>query len=344
MIPAADHGAFLAEGIPAFNWVGQTDNFAHIMAYYHHTPADRVEAMELASFVPFGQGAERLIRSVDALPRVPENFRSSSYWKITSRLFIDGWAVTLLHILAFIPFLVYGVARFGRAVSQRQRRMVLAVIGNEAKNMGILFGSLLLGYVVMLALPALKIIAQYEAYPATQKSLILYSPDYLAMLLVVLAAVAACAIFQRVFADPRDDSGHAEIRQAFHAACLTLIIFMAFLKNSYLAILLLLLPAYSWVAIRHKRGRAANLLLLLAGSITFVTMIAVMTTIFHVGVAYWYIFLSAAYGLISAYSMIVFAMALTVMIRTFVTFMRRPKTVEPEPALTAENPRRSRGA
>ncbi|MGZ3707327.1 MAG: M28 family metallopeptidase [Bdellovibrionota bacterium] len=323
-IPPADHGAFLAAGIPAFNWVGQTDNFGHIMAHYHHTKADVAEAMEVGSFESYGKSAERLVRSIDELPRIPANFRNSSYWKISEAHYLEGWVVTLLHLLAFLPFLAYSIARFGRMLANRPLARVLQVVRNEAKSVVILFGSLLLGYAVMLLLPILRIIAAYEIFPATQKSAILYNPNFLAMLFVLVCVVVVYWVFKKTFAEPEDSLGHVEIRQAVHAAVIALIITLAFIKNSYLAVLLLLPPAYLWTALQAKRrtpDRLLNLLLLLGGSITLIAITAVLTTIFHVGVAYWYLVLSAAYGLFSAYAVILFFLALTVMIRLFRSFV-----------------------
>jgi hypothetical protein len=212
------------------------------------------------------------------------------------------------------------VARFGRAIRKNPRSLVLRVLRNEAKNVAILFGSFLFGYTVMLLLPALKVITQYELFPATQKSLILYSPDFLAMLLVVFAVIVIYFLFRRIFAEPEDDLGYKEIRHAFHAFALTCVIFLAFLKNSHLAILLLLLPAYFWTFIRHSRrtpGRVMNVLLLLGGAVTFLTLVFIMTTAFHIGAIYWYIFLSATYGLFSAYAVVLAFGAITLMLRIF---------------------------
>jgi hypothetical protein len=319
-IPPADHGAFLAEGIPSFNWVGQTRNFPHIMAYYHHTKNDVADPIRVETFDPFGRGAERVVRSIDELPRLPADFRNGAYWKISEHTYIDGWAVTILHILAFIPFIVFSFARFGRVLRRYPVNQVMLVLKNEAKNAGILLGSFLIGYTVMLLLPALKVITQYELFPATQKSLILYSPDFLAMMLVVAAIIAVYFLFRKIFAEPEDALEYKEIRHAFHAFGLTIVIFLAFLKNSYLAITLLLLPAYLWTFIRYSKatpGRVMNVLLLLGGVITFLTLAFVMTTIFHIGAIYWYIFLGATYGLISAYTVVLSFMVLTVMIRLF---------------------------
>lgn len=323
-IPPADHGAFLAANLPAFNWVGQTDNFAHIMSHYHHTRFDVMEALNVNSFEPFGKGAERVIRTVDSLQKLPEDFKDSSYWKLSTNYYLPGWAVTLIHILAFIPFLAYALSKFEKAFRGKSKIRILEVIKNEAKGISILLGSLLLGYVVILLLPALHVITLYETFPATQKALLLNSPNFLAIFLVIAFVLGVYWVFKRTFSGPNDSSGYIEIRHAVHAVCLILIIFLAFLKNSYLAVLLLLPPAYFWTAISSRRGtdsRILNGLLLLGGSITFVIMALLLTTVFHVGVFYWYIFLAAAYGLFSAYSVVLFFMTLTVMIRLFRSFV-----------------------
>lgn len=331
-IPPADHGVFLAAGIPAFNWVGQTDSFAHIMTHYHHTPFDVSEALTVDAFTTYGRAAERVIRTVDQLQKMPSDFRSSSYWKISSRYYLPGWAATLLHILAFIPFLTYSIHKFGRAVRNTPRTQVRRALKNEMKMIGIVLGSLLVGYALILLMPALRIITLYEYFPATQKSHLLYSPNFLAILSVVSSVFVVYWIFQRTFARPHDSEGNEEVRHALHAALLTGIIFLAFLKNSYLAVLLLLPPAYFWSAIRAKNRSSSrrsgtrlnglvNALLLLGGAITFFALMITLTTVFHIGIIYWYIFLAAAYGLISAYSVVLFLMAFTLMIRLFRSFV-----------------------
>ncbi len=262
---------------------------------------------------------------------IPANFRDSSYWKITDTYYLEGFSVTILHILAFVPFVAFSLVRFGQAIRRHPLKKVLGILRNEAKAMSILLGSLLLGYVVMLLLPALKVITQYETFPATQKSLLLYTPNFVAILLVIGSVLGAYYLFKRVFAHPDDTTGDVEVRQSLHTAFLSFIIFLAFLKNSYLAVLLLLPPAYFWMWVRRYRDsadpaskrttRAINVLLILGGALTFVTMAVVLSTIFYVGVVYWYLFLSAAYGLISAYAVVLFFMAITVMIRLIRNFV-----------------------
>ena len=125
--------------------------------------------------------------------------------------------------------------------------------------------------------------------------------------------------------EPEDSVELYELRHAFHSMVLALVIVLAFLKNGYLATLMLLPPAYSWTAMRSRRrgkeDRIMNGLLLMGGAITFVTMAIILTQIFHVGSVYWYLFLSTAYGLVSAYTAVLFFMVLAVMIRLLKSFV-----------------------
>jgi hypothetical protein len=158
---------------------------------------------------------------------------------------------------------------------------------------------------------------------------LLYTPNFVAIILVITLVLSIHWILKKIFFERADmerseRETYFEVRHAVHAAVLAGVIFLAFLKNSYLAVLLLLPPAYFWIAIKARKrpeDRILNTLLLLGGSITFIAIAVVLSTIFHVGVVYWYLFLSAAYGLISAYSVVLFFMALTVMIRLFRSFV-----------------------
>jgi len=327
-IPAADHASFLAAGIPAFNWTGQTDEFAYEMAHYHHTIYDTVEAMEPQSFESFGKSAERVMRTIDELKTLPLDYKNSSYLKINSHYFISGFAVLLLHILAFIPFLAFSMCKFSLAFRQTPTSRIFTALRHEAKSMGVVLLSFLTGYLVLLSLPFLKIITQYETFPATQKSKILDHPNLGAILIVFGSVIGAYFLLKRVFRGRETDllESHADapIRHALHAAALTLIIFLAMIKNSHLAALMLLPPAYFWTSLQDRsQGKVQfrNLLLLLGGAVTFMAAIVVMTTFFHVGVVYWYLFLASAYGLFSAYSILLFVMSMTVMIRLFRAFV-----------------------
>ncbi len=320
LIPAADHGAFLQAGIPAMNWVGQMENFSFEMSHYHHTPHDVAESMHVESFETYGKAAERWLRSLDGLGQIPENFRDHDYFKVSENLYLEGWLMTVLQILAFLPFVLYGLTKFSLSLARYPRPTIIRGVKNEAKAFVILVGSFLGGYLLMRLLPALKIITQYETFPATQKAQLLDNPNFLAIVLVLAASVGIYFVFRKVFQEKDDSADLREIRHAVQALFLAAAIVVAFLRNSYLACLLLLPPAYFWTAIRGDRGlstpsRVFNFLLLMGGALTFMIMAAVMSSVFYVGVIYWYLFLAAAYGLVSAYTAVVFFIVLAIMFR-----------------------------
>jgi hypothetical protein len=204
------------------------------------------------------------------------------------------------------------------------RKEIVRVFKHEAKNLGILFGSFMIGYLVLRLLPALRIVEQYESYPATQKASLLNNPNFLAILLVLAAVVGVYFMFKRIFREHDEIPHFADIRHCVHAGFLALVIILAYFGNSSLAVLLLAPPAYSWAFVRSRRSgsdRLLNTLLLLGGSVTFLAMIVVMTTVFHVGIVYWYMFLSAAYGLFSVYSVVLFFLVLAIMLRLFRSFV-----------------------
>ncbi len=324
LIPPADHGAFLQAGIPALNWVGQPENFGYVMAHYHHTQADVAEALEPRSFRVVGQAAERVLKSIDQLPKLPENWRDASYWKLSAGYYLPGWTVTLLHILIFVPFVAFSLVKFALSAKASGKERILSIVKNELTQTAILFTSMLSGYGFMLILPVIHLLTQYETFPATQKSLILYSPNFLVILSVFGTIGTVFTILRAWVAHPLDQAHHPKVRHTVLTALLAMIIALAFLKNSYLGTLLLLPPAYCWMAIdcrKDHEGRAVNTLLILGGAVTFLAIAIVLNTVFHVGVFYWYLFLSVTYGLISTYAVILFFLSITVMIRLFRSFV-----------------------
>ena len=318
LIPPSDHGEFLAAGIPAFNWIGENKDFPKLMREYHHTEKDKLEFLQPRSLEIYGKAAERLVRSLNQMTALPENWRDSNYWKIGNHLYIPGLAVLILHILAMIPFLTVAISRVIEVFSRTDVKVVKSAILNELKNSAILISAMIFGYVILMLLPYLRIIDQYETYPATQKSNILYHPNYIAIIGIFAAIGGALYLLNRVFSTKNDSLGHPEARQAVHGVLLAIVIFLAFLKNSYLATLMLIPPAYLWLAIRVRKqvqGKIINGLLIFSGAITLVAMSLVMSQVFHLGVFYWYVFLGAAYGLFSVYTIVLAITIIAIMLR-----------------------------
>ncbi|MEW6057193.1 MAG: M28 family metallopeptidase [Bdellovibrionota bacterium] len=323
LIPPADHGAFLMAGIPAMNYFGQSEDFSRQMGAIHHTPLDNMDHLRLESFIPYGKAAEILMRSIDALPPLlnsPE-LRDSDYLKISETHYLKGWASRTIHFLMFFPFLTY-VTLLLQDLKKRSRTHIFKVMRNEAKFLALIMTSLLSGYALLRLLPNLKIITKYEMFPATQKSSILYQPEYLALLLIVTFAATVYFLLSRLFASRAEDKLtnpiDVQIRHSLLGVTLGLITFFAFVKNSYLSTLMLMPPAYLWMFMKNNRkfdSRLLNALLFLGGLASFIAICIVLTAIFHIGVFYWYLFLAVSYGLISVYAAVLSLAVITVGIR-----------------------------
>ena len=323
-IPAADHGAFLAEGIPALNWVGQMEDFPRQMAHYHHTTNDVADVIEVQSFTDQGEAAERLLRSLNRLEKVPDNFRNSSYWKITDRRYIDGWVAKILHLLAFVPFLMYSFTKFRPVLIARNRSHIKNVLKNEAKQVAILLASFLVGYVVILLLPGLDVIAEYESFPATQKAPILESPRFLVIMSVIFFVIATYYALKRVYSNKQDSLEYYEVRHAFHTICLAVVIAITCFLNTYLAVLALVPPAYCWSGMRVRRkmeSKATNALYILGGLSTAIIILIIFSINFHIGPIYWYLFLATAYGLVSGNAVVIFLLSIAIMVRLIQNFV-----------------------
>jgi len=310
LIPAADHGAFLQAGIPALNFFGRSTDFAYEMAKIHHMPEDNMSHLHVESFEPYGKGAETLLRSIDSLASEPP--AQAEYLKVTDHHYLTGLSIHLIHDLLFLPFGIYVFILF-RRIRKNNLQFIRAVAWLEIKKYGALFGSLLTGYGALRLLPRLNIITRYELFPATQKSILLYHPKWGAILLIFAVVVGANYFLNRFFTkrEERWDAAHhahlVEIRHCLMGIILGVIIFLAFLENSWAGTLLLIPPAYLWMFMKNNRrfdSKLLNALLFFGGLISFVALCMLMAMIFHVGIFYWYLFLASAYGLISMYAAI----------------------------------------
>lgn len=326
LIPPADHGAFLSAGIPAVNFFGRSEDFTYQMSKIHHTPLDNLDHLRPESFVPYGSGTEILLRSIDAMPQfsIDPNLRTSDYWKLSDNYYLTGFSSHLIHFFLFVPFAMYvGILFYSLWLLKRPRRpQITRILRNEAKNFTLLLVSFLAGYGLLKTLPDLQIITKYEMFPATQKSLILYRPEYVALALVLTFIIVLYFLLSRFFASRDDQAGanpvDIQIRHSLLGIILGIIVLLAFLKNSYLATLLLLPPTYLWMFMKKSRrldSRLFNSLLFIGGLVSFIAICVVMATIFHVGVFYWYLFLAISYGLISMYAAILALAVVTVGIR-----------------------------
>jgi len=317
LLPAADHGAFLEAGIPAINWVGQTDDFNTVMTEIHHTTKDVMERLEVDSFALPGRAAETLIYSIDANPdlRSQSELSMMSYWKISESRYFSPTIASIFAALLFIPFFVRVYQRARIEFQKAANTNFKSVLYFEALRYTQVSLALLAGYAALLLFPGIGILTRYEQFPGTQKTPLLYSPDLLVIVLLLAAGLAVYGLLRRLVKHPEPSTFSLETVYVFYSAVQAIITLIALLANSYMAILVLLFPAYSWSFVSVHKSRSVNLILLALGWASFLTVLIYMTTIFHLGVWYWFLILSASYGLVSPIAAILFLLTVALLIR-----------------------------
>ncbi|OFY99275.1 MAG: hypothetical protein A2070_11390 [Bdellovibrionales bacterium GWC1_52_8] len=324
LLPAADHGAFLAAGIPAINWVGQTDDFNSVMTDIHHTSRDVVEAMEVKSFVLPGRAAETLLQSIDRSPllQTKNEFSTGAYWKLSESWYLDQLMTVALQLLLFLPFFFRTAQRVLAAFRKTDPAILKTAWNGEALRFLRVAFALLAGYAALLLLPGAGILTRYEEFPGTQKTPLLYSPDLLVILLLIAAGLLVYGLLRRFSGNPKSKIIEPELVHTFHVFLQAAITALAFAVNSHFAVMALLFPAYTWSFISNSKSRVLNSALLSLGPISFVAVLAYLTSIFHLGVSYWFLLLSASYGLILPITAILFLLSIALMGRIAVSIFK----------------------
>lgn len=305
-IASTDTGMFLRAGYPAVNINTRAVDIEWQREIYH-SREDTIEKLELATFAVYGYTAERILRSLDEMPVVPEE--GMTYFKYNGR-YLPGWVITALHLLLFVPFFAVLAVDFrqaGFAAGDLGRRDVLRVL--------FIFLAGAAGYILLKILPATPLMIRFPLYPATQKDTVLYHPQYLPVLLVLAAAVITGLILFKVVMPRVAPAGIGNVSDgaAGHRMMLFLLAILILAVwaegSGFAAAIFFVLPAYLWPWVKPSAGlsrRLFNLLLVLVSGTVFFVFIYIFATTYQVGVMWWYILLAAAFGLFSPKVVLVF--------------------------------------
>ncbi len=302
-VAPTDAGMFLHNGIPAVNLAGLPADPALEWSTYH-TPGDVVENLDADAFAQWGRTAERLIRSIEALPRLPGGRAAAMvYTGLGGGRSLPGGVVRLGQLLVFAP--LFGVVGAGWYWRRRALVPTLLILLGEARRVFALAGCLFLGFLALKVLPVVGLLPRYHVYPATPRDPLLYYPSVLAVLIpLAVAGVAICAVsrYTRWLAPPLA----ADWNERNHAftTLLALVVFTTWLEGAgYAAVTFLALPAYLWLFLAEPAGRGAaakrvlGALLVLGGTAAFVGLAVAIGPTMMAGPGWWYLFLGAAYGL-----------------------------------------------
>ncbi len=298
-INPTESGVFLRDGFPAVHLSGVPKDQAFQDSIYH-TQMDTIDHMQVESIGNYGRAVERTMRSIDEQPQIPEE--SMYYLKLRNNNYLPAWAITFIQLLLFAP-LFYAAAAGWRQIS-RDGLDIAAALKGEFLRWFTFFGAGLAGTLVLKLLPNIGWMVRYELYPATQKDPVLYNPQYLPLLItVVTILVVGFILWKTLYRRGAPPAADWQASRTVILTGLALLVTVTFAVGAgFGAVSFLLIPAYLWPLVGPGNGwgrRLANLLLICTGFTIYAAFIYGFSQIFEIGVMWWYLFMSASYGLFS---------------------------------------------
>ncbi|MEW5785192.1 MAG: M20/M25/M40 family metallo-hydrolase [Bacillota bacterium] len=312
-IASTDAGMFLRAGYPTVNITTRAIDLERQRLLYH-SREDTVEKLEPATITAYGRAAERILRGLDEIPVLPAG--EMSYFKYGHQ-YLPGWVITFLQLLLFAPFFAVLAVDFRLAAPA-----ALGASRREIVRAGLLFAAGTAGYLLLRLLPLTGAMVRYPLYPATQKDPVLYHPQYLPAVLVLLTVlltglVLFKVVYPRLTAMPQNQEA-AEAGRRWVLLLLAVLVLVIWAEGSgFAAVTFFLLPAYLWIWIKPASRlprRILNLALAVLGGAVFFAFIYIFTTTYQIGVTWWYILLAAACGLFSYKVVLVFLAAAALLI------------------------------
>ncbi len=327
-IASQDVGMFLSAGVPAVNICSRAVDEEWQMEIYH-TEEDTMEHIRLDTVEIYGNTAERILRSLDNAPEVQAG--EMNYFKYNDR-YLPGWVINTIQIMLFFPFFLL----LGMEIRRGYTANLSRALRRDGSRFLFILLSGLAGYFLLRFLPTTDLMVRYELYPATQKDPVLYEPQYIPVILVlVVILVVGFLLFRLVRPgfmrrDEGEFSGEMmESGRWLLLFILAIVIIITWLEGSgFAAAIFFLLPAYLWPWIKPARSvprRILNVILLLTGCAVFFAFVYIFATTYQVGVMWWYILLGAAFGLLSWKAVFVFLWGVSLLLAMLPLAWGRPR-------------------
>jgi hypothetical protein len=240
-IPWSDQGPFLAAGIPAVNLSSRSVDRDLAEAVYH-SPRDTIGNLKVSSIERFGSAAERILRTLDALPSIPAV--SADSFRLSSNLFLHPALVLLLHCLLFVPLplsILFQLRHSGGTIRAGN-------IGREILAWLATFLPLLMIYLSILLLRMISLLPSYDLYPATAKDPVLQNPSWglIAAIIAVAGITGAVCAGVYVYAFRKRHRQNFATSKTALLLLMLLVVLAALVYNSYWAVTVLTLPCWIW--------------------------------------------------------------------------------------------------
>lgn len=298
-VAPAEHGAYLAAGIPAVGLAGVPEDPA-FQRRNDHTPGDTAGKVLPETVGKYGRAAERLLRALDGLEDWPAG--EMRYLKLGAR-YLPGRAVTLLQLLALLP-LAGGVLASWLAVgctaANGRQREVRREIGAELRHLAALFFAGGLGYLALWLAP--KALGRLEFLP---------------LFFVAAAMVLGHLALRRLLR--LEGSVSPAVRRAVALMGLLGIAVVAVAVGGGFAVLAFLAPAiYLWPLVRetgHRAGFLVSAVLTASVLVASTAFLVLFSGLYVSGSVWWHILRGAGPGLFRARAVFAFLSAAVLFVR-----------------------------
>lgn len=260
-IPAADQGPFLAAGIPAVNLSGISKDRARQKAIYH-SEQDRIGNLTPAGLGQYGRAAERIVRSLDALPSIPD--QPSGYLRLWNARYARPSVIALLQIVSFLPLPL--VLWFVLKNHHQQFSAVLA--GREFLA---LLGTMLPFWIIYFLIALFRALRQIPVYtfaPALKDPLLENPPwGILGVILGAALCIAAVCFLIALYSFREMPKPNFHVSRIVLLGLLLCVAAIALVYDRYWASLFFILPAWIWplAGVKGTSRTAARILIAAAG-------------------------------------------------------------------------------
>lgn len=314
-IPWTDQGPFLHAGIPAINLSSISATDENRAREIYHTAEDTIQNLYAEGVTRYGRVAERIVRTLGDLTRMP--VQSMGSFRLYDTSYVSPGTMSFLHWIIFLPFCVLLVFHLV------DHRTSFSIAGVERELLAYLCTSLplLILYYPIGFFRRLRLIPEYPLYPATVRDPVLSNPSWGVVAGILSAglivAVALYFVFRHVRRRLPPPDFH--VSKTVLMVILLGVIVLALEYNSYWASTFLFLPAWIWGTVgpaRRPRWRLIYWLLIIAAGIACYSFVARSASFLYLGWGFiWYGILALSCGLVTPAAYILGAVTVAIGIR-----------------------------
>ncbi|HSW39534.1 MAG TPA: M28 family peptidase [Acidobacteriota bacterium] len=314
LIPRTEQGPFLSAGIAAINLGSVSSNLAREKAIYH-SPEDTMENITVDGMRAFGRAAERIIRTIDALPAIPRE--SPDAFRMRDSVFMGSTARSALHILSFLPLPVF----FCLLLLRQRPHLHSGRIGREMLLLSMTFLPFLAAYFCLQLCFHMRLFPLYTLYPPAANHPVIENPAWGIVWVIFGTAVFVgliCFLIARFNLKywPKPDFISSKF---VLSAFLLITVFFALLHNTYWAMTFMLLPAWLWTIIGNGETagkRLINRVWVLVAAVPCMIALVWFASGLGLGLNFiWYQILALTTGLFSTSGFFIGALAVALGLR-----------------------------